>query len=1541
MLKRKRSSVVAWMLAAALSVSMVPSYTALAADDSTAAEDTQEESAGTSITIDGDTKDPVSAIETAINDATEDVTIYLTAEAAEGEDEVVYSFEEPLTVPAGISVTLEGSDDTEYIFQAADSTACSDSATEKVSTGFVNIYGSLSLTNVTIDANEQGRAVYVSDGTLVMESNAIVENGYLTSTHAYNYIGAGILMRDAAALIMKNDCYVRYNTIVISKYHAIGAGICNFGTGTVYLYEGSHVSDNVIKGTSEDTSCYANGAGIYCMASRLYMEGCYIENNSIINMYGNAAGAGLYSNAEEPETAWKDITISGNRIEHMSSSTYAYGAGIYGGGAAAADVKMQGGTVTGNSITGYATYANGAGIYTANAGASAAYRPVFEDVSITDNVIDCEITNAAYGAGLYSAVIYMGGDMQIIENTLNGEDSNFYSRSTKSRYAAYLTSALGAEASVGFRSAQATSTGTYAAIEGDADSDYTMTQSDFSKLYYEDSEYDLIYEDGTAKVAGREPTGTGGTFHVSTSAELISYLENASNRATGTDGADSTGGTTNIILDKDIVLEEQPLLNSGRYATITSDGDHTYSIMAGTALSGTEMDTMFYVGGSLELTNVTLDAQQKGRVIEALSGADLTIGEGATVTGGYAVSGSVYGVGIRNAENSTLTIAGGTVTGNTANDSSVTDDDGNAIAATSASGLGVDNKGTLVISDGGSITNNVDYAQQTNVGSYTGTTAGGIYNGTSGTVVITDGTVSGNVVGSNAGGIYTAGTVIISGQSTISDNIALGKGTSDVYTGGAGGGMYIAGGTVTLDGENVAIENNESMWGGGVYMSASSTYPTLNINGASIRNNTARITRYSSGSGGGIYMSNGAAVNMTSGTIEGNRVAPDDDVDFDNAQQTLKTSLETNGYGGGIYVAGAGSANTMVSVAEGVPVLNLSGGTITDNYAYAGGSGIFVSNYAGGSRTSSIGSGYNFYGSGVLNVSGSPVVSGNVDDDILLAASRYIDDDEDWNEEYTIQTGTQSREYTGLRENVIYPVYLHIVGELTEGADLHVSKELLEYDAGTVYVADERQTVDAYDNIIVEGSENYEITEENLNSVLDVVDIDILTDGFWQLSATTVDVSDDSDDSSSNDNSSDGSEDEDTSSVLTAIEGISLTVTTVVANGEDLTYTGSALTPAIVVTATAEDGTSAALTEDTDYDIVYEDNTNAGTASYTITAKGLYQGTVTGEFTIEGKSLTDEDVTVTLASELCLIDADSEEAQVQTPAVTVTANGTTLTQDEDYTVTYADNASYGTAAVTVTGTGNYTGTVTKTFSIRYSGACLSEETDADGNTILCYETDGVVQSDYTGLVTEDETTYYVVSGVVDSDFTGLVTMDETTYYIAEGIWDSDYAGLVTDDEDAVWYVVDGVVDAAAETAVIDDLLYAIEEGQAALYTGLYDGLYYENGALYTGELDGLYYENGVLYTGELDGLQYVDGALYTGELDGLYYKDGTLYTGTVTVDGINYTVDDGVMSVHADTLSVRRGNIFYFSYTLKSGNADKVIAYGKATDEVLIGDWDG
>lgn len=58
------------------------------------------------------------------------------------------------------------------------------------------------------------------------------------------------------------------------------------------------------------------------------------------------------------------------------------------------------------------------------------------------------------------------------------------------------------------------------------------------------------------------------------------------------------------------------------------------------------------------------------------------------------------------------------------------------------------------------------------------------------------------------------------------------------------------------------------------------------------------------------------------------------------------------------------------------------------------------------------------------------------------------------------------------------------------------------------------------------------------------------------------------------------------------------------------------------------------------------------------------------------------------------------------PAVSVADTGAAITAD-DYTITYTNNISSGMATVTITGKGNYQGTVTKTFSINAGHRCQS------------------------------------------------------------------------------------------------------------------------------------------------------------------------------------------------------------------------------------------
>jgi hypothetical protein len=68
------------------------------------------------------------------------------------------------------------------------------------------------------------------------------------------------------------------------------------------------------------------------------------------------------------------------------------------------------------------------------------------------------------------------------------------------------------------------------------------------------------------------------------------------------------------------------------------------------------------------------------------------------------------------------------------------------------------------------------------------------------------------------------------------------------------------------------------------------------------------------------------------------------------------------------------------------------------------------------------------------------------------------------------------------------------------------------------------------------------------------------------------------------------------------------------------------------------------------------------------------------------------------------------DGSAKKPAVTITNGTTTLKADTDYTVSYKNNKNAGTATVTITGKGSYTGTVSKTFTITKASQNISIKT---------------------------------------------------------------------------------------------------------------------------------------------------------------------------------------------------------------------------------------
>ena len=139
------------------------------------------------------------------------------------------------------------------------------------------------------------------------------------------------------------------------------------------------------------------------------------------------------------------------------------------------------------------------------------------------------------------------------------------------------------------------------------------------------------------------------------------------------------------------------------------------------------------------------------------------------------------------------------------------------------------------------------------------------------------------------------------------------------------------------------------------------------------------------------------------------------------------------------------------------------------------------------------------------------------------------------------------------------------------------------------------------------------------------------------------------------------------------------------------TYTGNSISALPVITYNG-----ATLTKDVDYTLSYSNNINVGTATITITGKGNFKGTTSKTFSISARAMSDTSV-VNVGSQ-------TYTGNSILPLPTITYNNKTLKKDTDYTLSYSDNINVGTATITITGKGNFTGMTSTTFIITQKSA---------------------------------------------------------------------------------------------------------------------------------------------------------------------------------------------------------------------------------------------
>ena len=136
-------------------------------------------------------------------------------------------------------------------------------------------------------------------------------------------------------------------------------------------------------------------------------------------------------------------------------------------------------------------------------------------------------------------------------------------------------------------------------------------------------------------------------------------------------------------------------------------------------------------------------------------------------------------------------------------------------------------------------------------------------------------------------------------------------------------------------------------------------------------------------------------------------------------------------------------------------------------------------------------------------------------------------------------------------------------------------------------------------------------------------------------------------------------------------------------------YDGTAKKPNVTVTY---DNTT--LVANTDYTVEYSNNVAVGTAKATVKGINNYSGTVVKEYKINAIKLEDKKTTVAFDRASLVYGGHAV-----TPVVYVSFNNQNLIQNIDFTATFSNNNAPGRATVKITGIGNYSGSVSKTFII--------------------------------------------------------------------------------------------------------------------------------------------------------------------------------------------------------------------------------------------------
>ena len=779
-----------------------------------------------------------------------------------------------------------------------------------------------------------------------------------------------------------------------------------------------------------------------------------------------------------------------------------------------------------------------------------------------------------------------------------------------------------------------------------------------SVLLEEGTDYTVSYSDNTAAgddTAKIQISGKGNYNGSRTEKFTILPKEgvtSVSSQKELQDAAEKTSGSKSdpedIYVSSDIDLTETLTVLKGKGVHLIGDGD------AVKIKASSQVENLISNEGYIKLENITLDADRKGRCLDNKDGATAVIGMNTLIKSGQRVSlADNKGGGISNSGE--LISEGGEVSGNTAalgggiycgegstaklSKLTVRGNTGNT------AGGGIYNDGTIEAAAGVVISANKANSSNTNNISGAG---GGIYN--SGSLVCSsDSEVSGNQATKYGAGIFNTDKAELNDKCVISGNIT--SGTSSARVGNCGGGIYVAGGKVTMNGGTV--RDNQ----------ARNRYVEKNATG-------------SAGCGGGVYVSNyydGAVFEMNGGEITANQAV---------------SSMDNGSYGngGGVYVMGGLNSEKDSAYRSSPGTMILGGGRITGNSASCSGSGIYIGNkeiyrYSNDSL-------YTVYeGKALMEVKGSFSVKDNEESNIYLTEGVKM---------------TVTGKLTGEKASS------GVISESGGTADIasgNSSYTVTKEDAGVFFGGRGLRTID-YDqstgSVILKaadlessgfeirmektdygftGSEikpDITVSDKNGNTLTEKKDYTVEYSGKGttakQLINTgekTVEVT--------------GTGDY-TGTLSKVYSVVPRDISEAEVSFDVQIYTGKELTPnpSVIKYCTYT------LLKGTDYKVIYANNKNAGTASAEVSGMGNFTGSKTVDFRI-AKSVS--------SLKIAGVSDKAYTGKEIKPSLSIKDGTKTLKQGTDYTLSYSNNKVPGKAKITVTGKNSYTGSRTVNFRI--------------------------------------------------------------------------------------------------------------------------------------------------------------------------------------------------------------------------------------------------